>query len=293
MNILDSMFWCNERKNSFDPGMQHLFCLLIAIVQVQAEPKSARVVLSNTGHIFLHTQTHTNSCQSNEDSYKSTNGGEIAYLHTFKDFGQFHTSTKEKEVNVFITVTSSFCDQRSLWQTDVLLLLRESLFIRILAWFHTELQGSRKVSTGHCYFCKQNKMDPVRQKVKTPLESRHVHAPPRHMNVIMGLVLMVGLGSSLCSVCTTSRNLCREKQQGRGFDITKHISDEWDKQLPGSPRRQTWRSRLESGCVHVQSERIHPHPGDTDTRHTWGHLWPSLPLWAWVSLLAPNSAFYL
>lgn len=33
--------------------------------------------------------------------------------------------------------------------------LSESLFVSILPWFHTEMQSSWEVPTGHCYFCKQ------------------------------------------------------------------------------------------------------------------------------------------
>lgn len=35
------------------------------------------------------------------------------------------------------------------------------------------------------------------------------------------------------------------------------------------PRRQTWSSQLEGGCVHVLSERIHPRPGDRHQTYMW------------------------
>ena len=75
------------------------------------------MVLSDTGHIFLRTHTKT-AARVMRILKKLTNGGETAYLHTFKDLGQFYTSTKEKEVDGFITVTKCFCRQRNLDLVD-------------------------------------------------------------------------------------------------------------------------------------------------------------------------------
>lgn len=51
---------------------------------------------------------------------------------------------------------------------------------------------------------------------------------------------------------------CARDRKGEKED--KHL----DKYGSGSPQLQFWYSQLEQGCDHVQFERTHPHPEDTD-----------------------------
>ena len=111
-----------------------------------------------SGHI-KHTHTHTQAqfvqliWQSDEEMQR-----QLTFIVSKTSDNLTQTLMEERGCLWMIRCVQFQCYQLDLG-TNTALLLGKGLFVRVVAWFHAEVQSSWKVLAGHCYFYKIN-MEP-------------------------------------------------------------------------------------------------------------------------------------